>query len=227
MEQIASQSRWCGVFAMNRLAFRHDGGCGRVIPERQLTVAISPPSDLVLDVVRAADPSAVQEAQTKLKSQRASFEATSLADAGSGFGAAVGILNRDTALTTAASASGGAVADKIPATYRKFEAMVLQNFVKSMLPADSEEVYGKGTTGEIWRGMMAEQIGDVIAQSGGIGIAASLMKDQEKKNAAGDIARIDPNDQRVATAMVQQLQRDTFVDVSAAGINNDNDNKTA
>ncbi len=194
-------------------------------------MAISPPSDLVLDVVRAADPSAVQEAQTKLKTQRASFEATSLADAGNGFGAAVGILNRDSAMTAQASASGGAAADKVPATYRKFEAMVLQNFVKSMLPADSEEIYGKGTTGEIWRGMMAEQIGDVIAESGGIGIAASLMKDHEKKNVAGDIARIDPNDQRVATAMVQQLQRDTFGDVNSAAdtINNanNNDNKRA
>ncbi len=196
-------------------------------------MAISPPSDLVLDVVRAADPSAVQEAQTKLKTQRASFEATSLADAGNGFGAAVGILNRDSAMTVSASASGGAAADKVPATYRKFEAMVLQNFVKSMLPADSEEIYGKGTTGEIWRGMMAEQIGDVIAESGGIGIAASLMKDHEKKNVAGDIARIDPNDQRVATAMVQQLQRDTFGDVNSAADtinnanNNDNNNKRA
>lgn len=189
-------------------------------------MAISPPSDLVLDVVRAADPSAVQEAQTKLKTQRASFEATSLADAGNGFGAAVGILNRDSAMTASVSASGGAAADKVPATYRKFEAMVLQNFVKSMLPADSEEIYGKGTTGEIWRGMMAEQIGDVIAESGGIGIAASLMKDHEKKNVAGDIARVDPNDQRVATAMVQQLQRDTFGDVNSAAdtMINDNDN---
>ena len=229
MEQTAPQSRRCGVLAMNRLAFRHEGGRGCVIPERQLTVAISPPSDLVLDVVRAADPSAVHEAQTRLKSQRASFEATSLADAGNGFGAAVGILNRDSALTTTASAAGAGASDKVPATYRKFEAMVLQNFVKSMLPSDSEEVYGKGTTGEIWRGMMAEQIGDVIAQGGGIGIAASLMKDHEKKNVAGDIARIDPNDQRVATAMVQQLQRDTFGEVSGAGDNGnkDNDNKTA
>lgn len=184
-------------------------------------MAISPPSDLVLDVVRAADPASVQEAQAKLKSQRASFEATSLADAGNGFGAAVGILNRDSAVP--AAAGGAATSKAVPETYRKFEAMVLQNFVKSMLPAQSEEIYGKGTTGEIWRGMMAEQIGDVIAKGGGIGIAASLMKDNEKKNAGGDIGRIDPNAQRVATAMVQELQRDTFVGVEAG----DNDNKTA
>ena len=220
MEQIASQSRWCGVFAMNRLAFRHDGGCGRVIPERQLTVAISPPSDLVLDVVRAADPSAVQEAQTKLKSQRASFEATSLADAGNGFGAAVGILNRDTALTTAASASGGAAADKIPATYRKFEAMVLQNFVKSMLPTESENVFGKGNAGDIWKSMMAEQIGDVISKSGGIGIAEQLAGAEGTDRVQ---ASLDGNSRNLAASLVQEYERKTLT-----GFTTDNDkNKQA
>jgi flagellar protein FlgJ len=43
-------------------------------------MAISPPSDLVLDVVRAADPAEVQEAQARLKANRAAFQATSLAE---------------------------------------------------------------------------------------------------------------------------------------------------
>ena len=77
-------------------------------------MAISPPSDLVLDVVRAADPASVQEAQAKLKSNRASFEATSLAEAGNGFNSAVGILNRDSA--SRASASDGASSKAIPET---------------------------------------------------------------------------------------------------------------
>lgn len=184
-------------------------------------MAISPPSDLVLDVVRAADPASVQEAQAQLRSNRASFEATSLADAGGGFGAAVSILNRNSAAGSAmpTAVSGGDKA--IPETYRKFEAMVLQNFVKSMLPAESEEIYGKGTAGEIWRGMMAEQIGDVISKGGGIGIAESLMKDNEKKGTTGDIAVIDPNAQRVSTAMVQELQRNTFAELTPGETKND------
>lgn len=185
-------------------------------------MAISPPSDLVLDVLRAADPASVQEAQAKLKSNRASFEATSLADAGNGFNTAVGILNRDSSGATAGSAAttgvGGGKA--IPETYRKFEAMVLQNFVKSMLPADSEEIYGKGTAGEIWRGMMAEQIGEVIAKGGGIGIAASLAKDNDKKDATNDIAVIDPNAQRVSTAMLQEMQRNAFAELMPGEENN-------
>ncbi len=58
-----------------------------------LDVAISVISDLVMDVVRAADPQEVQVAQEKLKANKAAFAATSLADAGKGFGAAVDMLD--------------------------------------------------------------------------------------------------------------------------------------
>ena len=175
-------------------------------------MAISPPSDLVLDVVRAADPASVQEAQAKLKSNRASFEATSLAEAGNGFNSAVGILNRDSA--SRASASDGASSKAIPETYRKFEAMVLQNFVKSMLPAESEEIYGKGTAGEMWRSMMADEMGQVISKRGGIGIAKSLMRNEAVNATAGDIASSGDIARGASTAMVQEMQRNTFADLT-------------
>jgi len=180
-------------------------------------VAITPPSDLVLDVVRAADPAQVQEAQAKLKSNRAAFEATSLAEAGAGFQAAVGILNRDTTTAShAASAGVQAVGGKnIPEHLRKFESMVLQNFVKSMMPAESEELYGKGTAGEMWRGMMADQLGDAIAKGGGIGIAESLAK----KSGITTNPR-DKDIDRVAAGMVQTMQREAFADLTP-GIKDD------
>lgn len=56
-------------------------------------MAISPPSDLVMDVVRAADPAEIQEAQARLKANRAAFQATSLAENGNGFAAAVSVLD--------------------------------------------------------------------------------------------------------------------------------------
>ena len=179
-------------------------------------MAISPPSDLVLDVVRAADPSQVQEAQAKLKSNRAAFEATSLAEAGAGFQAAVGILNRDTVTTGAADTGVKAVGAKaIPEHLRKFETMVLQNFVKSMMPAESEDIYGKGTAGEMWRGMMADQLGEALAKGGGIGIAESL--------AGKSGVTLNPKDKdvdRVAAGMVQSLQREAFADLTP-GIKDD------
>lgn len=175
-------------------------------------MAITPPSDLVLDVVRAADPTQVQEAQAKLKSNRASFEATSLAEAGAGFQAAVGtILNRDSAGATASSNGVSAVGGKaaVPEHLRKFETMVLQNFVKSMMPTESEQVYGEGTAGEMWRGMMADQLGEALGKGGGIGIAEALAK---KSGISGGAKDNDPD--RVASGMVQALQREAFADLT-------------
>ena len=176
-------------------------------------MAISPPSDLVLDVVRAADPAQVQEAQARLKSNRAAFEATSLAEAGAGFQATVGsILNRDSAGAQATGQGISAVGGKsVPEHLRKFEAMVLQNFVKSMLPTDSEDMYGKGTAGEMWRGMMADQLGEAIAKGGGIGIAESLAKSSGIRAASPEK---DENTDRVAAGMVQALQREAFADLT-------------
>lgn len=174
-------------------------------------MAITPPSDLVLDVVRAADPTQVQEAQAKLKSNRASFEATSLAEAGAGFQAAVGtILNRDSASATASSNAVSATGSKgVPEHLRKFETMVLQNFVKSMMPTESEQIYGEGTAGEMWRGMMADQLGEALGKGGGIGIAEALAK---KSGISGGAKDNDPD--RVASGMVQALQREAFADLT-------------
>ena len=174
-------------------------------------MAISPPSDLVLDVVRAADPTQVQEAQAKLKSNRASFEATSLAEAGAGFQAAVGILNRDSVASQAAANGVQAVGAKaVPEHLRKFETMVLQNFVKSMMPTESEEIYGKGTAGEMWRGMMADQLGEALGKGGGIGLAESLAR----KSGVTTHPRDNNDADRIAAGMVQSMQRQAFADLT-------------
>jgi Rod binding domain-containing protein len=175
-------------------------------------VAISPPSDLVLDVVKAADPTQVQAAQEKLKTNRAAFAATSLAEAGNGFASTVDVLD-----STAATKALGSVKDRtvstdaVPQSYRKFEAMVLQNFVKSMLPNDSEDIYGKGATGDIWKGMMAEQLGNVMAQGDGIGIAKQMYSEQVRKQEGKIVnASTDKDDRDTALSMIDEFQRQTF-----------------
>jgi Rod binding domain-containing protein len=60
--------------------------------------------------------------------------------------------------------------------YRDFEAFVLQSFVQSMLPNEAEDVFGRGTAGAMWKGLLAEQLGKQLARSGGIGIAAAVAK---------------------------------------------------
>jgi peptidoglycan hydrolase FlgJ len=172
-----------------------------------MNMSISPVSDLVMDVVQAADPAMVIDAQAKLKSIKAAHEAVELASTDKGFTATVrGLDNaRDSKIASLKDT------DKTPETYKNFEAMVLQNFVQSMMPNDSEEVYGKGNAGDYWKSMMSEQIAKSISEGGGIGIAASLMKHQAQKTAdAADetFAAIGKTDTGItATRMVAEYQR--------------------
>jgi hypothetical protein len=132
--------------------------------------------DLVLDVLDAADPVAQRTATAKLdalKSSNVDFAATMEAE-----------FNKAAARTTEAqSAMPNAAPVKIikaPApgeVYRKFEAFILQSFVDTMLPKDSE-VFGKGTAGGVWKSMLAEQLGNQLAQGKGIGIARQLAAGQ-------------------------------------------------
>ena len=86
------------------------------------------------------------------------------------------LLDGETAsLTPAGSASLRAAAQPKADTYRKFEAVLLQNFVESMLPKDDES-FGDAASAGIYRSMMAEQLANQIANAGGIGIAKAIEK---------------------------------------------------
>ena len=105
-------------------------------------MAISPPSDIVMDVARAADPAAAQAARARLSSL-----ASQRAD-GAGF-QPVGMPS-----TTATKAPAE---HKSPAAeaFQKFEAVVLQTFIQSMLPKDTQSVYGQGMAGAMWPQLVA------------------------------------------------------------------------
>ncbi|MDF0515910.1 rod-binding protein [Bradyrhizobium yuanmingense] len=137
--------------------------------------------DLVLDVLEAADPATQRAATAKLdalKSSDADFAATMEAEVGKAKAATA-----DQAAAKVAEAQSGAVNGapvqviKAPASgevYRKFEAFILQTFVEAMLPKESEEVFGKGTAGGVWKSMLAEQLGSQLAKGNGVGIARQL-----------------------------------------------------
>ncbi|WP_275196204.1 rod-binding protein [Bradyrhizobium sp. CSA207] len=138
--------------------------------------------DLVLDVLAAADPVTQRAATAKLdalKSPDADFAATMDAEVGK---AARAAGDPSTAKTADAqpllpNAAAPVQVIKAPASgevYRKFEAFILQTFVETMLPKESEEVFGKGTAGSVWKSMLAEQLGNQLAKGKGIGIARQL-----------------------------------------------------
>ncbi|MBP1853145.1 rod-binding protein [Rhizobium halophytocola] len=174
-------------------------------------MAISPPSDLILDVVRAADPTDVAAAQEKMKANRAAFAATSLADKGNGFDNAVSVLNSAASkakLDQASQADTG----EVPKVYKQFEAVILQNFIKEMLPKDSEAVYGKGNAGGIWKSMMAEQIGNVMSERGGVGIADQMYSQAlaAHRNEGVVSSKTDEDKRNLAVSMITDIERRTF-----------------
>ena len=168
-------------------------------------MAISPASDIVLDVIRAADPANVREAQRALAEKAGEASAASFAAAES----EVAGLH-----ASAAPRGGMAASHDAMKTYRDFEAMVLQTFVKSMLPQDAQQYFGEGTAGEIWKGMMAEHLGRMIVEGGGIGIAEQIVPDDARMTAEGRLVTTHTSDDARdrATSLLNELQRATMAD---------------
>ena len=137
--------------------------------------------DLVLDVLDAADPVTQRAATAKLdalKSSDADFAATMDAEVNKAAAAAADQSAANIAEVQSGVVNGAPVqVIKKPASgevYRKFEAFILQTFVETMLPKESEEIFGKGTAGSVWKSMLAEQLGNQLAKGKGIGIAKQL-----------------------------------------------------
>jgi Rod binding domain-containing protein len=175
-------------------------------------LAISPPSDIILDVARAVDPAELAAARTQLASRAQSGVGTA------GFpeiGSTEAPLKNMADMRFDGHAEAGKTG-KMPDAYRKFEAVVLQNFMQSMMPKDSEAVYGKGLAGDMWKSELAKQLGSVLSERSGIGIANRLLKDHymvgDKKVAltgASEGTRKDEADMKrmLSTALVQEIQR--------------------
>lgn len=145
-------------------------------------MAINPPSDLVMDVARAADPQAYRRAAERLRAPSASGTAVA--------SAAVGGLTRDNFASFSDSLAAGIsvrpdAQNAANPAYRKFEAFMLQSFVQSMFTSDTTATFGKGIAGEYWKSMMAEAMANKMADGGGVGIA-KLLEEQAERTGRAD-----------------------------------------
>ncbi|WP_132255146.1 rod-binding protein [Methylobacterium segetis] len=135
-------------------------------------MSISPPTDIVLDVARAAEPARAEAAAAKLSLPG---DPAAFTDAVRAASAALH-MPLDARGTLTGLQNGTALSGPSTDPYRKFEGLVLQQFVEAMMPEKSETVFGKGHAGGIWKSMLAERIGEQIAKAGGVGIARMLDK---------------------------------------------------
>ena len=143
-------------------------------------MAINPPSDLVLDVAEAAQPSKLQEATARLERARAenageAFQAALANVAGTSTAvAATEAEAKTSAATTVRNAPLVRKDTSQTKAMEKFEAFFLQTAVQDMLPKNAETVFGTGLAGDVWKSMLAEQIAAEMAKSTKFGIAERL-----------------------------------------------------
>ena len=185
-------------------------------------MAISPPSDIVLDVARAVDPLSYSAAAEKLGRAAAAPEG-----AGQAFselmrtmppapepnlpfhvGAAMVERRNESAL-----AADRAAVQLDP--YQRFEAFVLQSFMETMLPEQSSGLYGDDPANGMWTSMLAEQLGMQLAKSGTLGIADHLGR--ATPYAARYGGGVEPASIPLRPALMDVFERQFLGAISASG----------
>jgi Rod binding domain-containing protein len=142
-------------------------------------MAIDPPSDIVLEVAKAADPERAAAVARRLTNLAAGD------GAGADFTAALDQTSPPSVATSAPVADASdmrarlanidqAQNQKANQARVQFEAVLLNSLVGEMLPKDAPEAYGEGLAGEMWRSMLADQVSRQIARSGSLGIGQRL-----------------------------------------------------
>lgn len=149
-------------------------------------MAVEIPSDLVLDVIRAADPKRLQKATAQFDAApSAAFPSVvkRIETIDESHTSVTSILSNgnlvDSPMSGSPSGSGEVAAS---AAHRSFEQMVLRNFLESTLPSAESGAFGTDTAAGMWRSMAADQLAAVYAESGGLGIAKVLGRSGEDAN---------------------------------------------
>lgn len=148
-------------------------------------MSVSIPSDLVMDVMRAADPRRMQAAARKLGAAGRTMVATAdfgraLPQAGKAAAPGTGDLvldvmkAADPQRATAAAGKLAALGAGTPDAYAQFESFMLRDAFEEMLPKAESGAFGDGFAGGVWRSMAADQFASIFSDHGGIGIADML-----------------------------------------------------
>jgi flagellar protein FlgJ len=146
-------------------------------------MAFNPSTDVVQEVLNAADPLSASLATQRLNALASSSapEADFSADLDRAASNAPAIpaplANAADARSRLAEMASGP--DKLNRVKTQFEAMMLSPLVGEMLPKDASNVFGSGTAGDMWRSMLAEQVSQQIAKSGKLGLASRLFATHE------------------------------------------------
>jgi len=176
-------------------------------------VAINPPSDLVLGSILAADPAKYRAAAERLKraggveSSSAALPAAASSEPASEFTTSVSAESSDapTSSATPAQTARASQTGKASDAFAQLEAFVLQSFVQTMLPKNSQAFFGKGMAGDVWKSMLAEKLGAQLASSGQVGLAKRLAAGRSGAAASLASSPVPSGPVRVSPSLVSAL----------------------
>jgi Rod binding domain-containing protein len=59
---------------------------------------------------------------------------------------------------------------------QQFEAMYLRQMLEEFMPKDSEALFGKGTSGTVWRSMLIDSLATTLSKTETIGLAQMVIR---------------------------------------------------
>jgi Rod binding domain-containing protein len=59
---------------------------------------------------------------------------------------------------------------------QQFEAVYLRQMLEESMPKDSDALFGEGTSGTMWRSMLADSLATTLSKTGSIGLAQMITK---------------------------------------------------
>ncbi len=139
-------------------------------------------TDIVIDVAQAADPQRLAAARQRLldrsafvSSQAGNFEGLAAKSYAETANASVSVFNNATPIPARYQNGNALRATTDAATIaQKFEAFILQSMIETILPKEGGAAFGHGAGAGVWRSMLAEQLANQIAKSGGVGLQKSI-----------------------------------------------------
>lgn len=158
-------------------------------------MGINPSTDLIVDVMRQADPIKVREAAERLsdvgqalrvQKPEAQFASLVKEALGEGKTRAHGAATQ-APVQIVDSQPGVRMSEKL-APGQQLESFVLTQLLENMMPKDADSLFGSGTAGSYWRSMLAEKLAAELTMAGGVGLTEQLglsgMGDDPKKATA-------------------------------------------
>jgi flagellar protein FlgJ len=163
-------------------------------------MAISPTSDLILDVARAADPVKAQATTRALAAGASGVEPIAeFSRTLDRVATAPAAPLQDYSYHNPTASIQSSAETKAHKAAVGLESVLLKSFVDQMLPKDAVNVFGGGVAGDVWKSMLSEKIANEVAKSGSLKLASRLFETHpdllhsgKHHDLAHDLAKVSP-----------------------------------